>query len=484
MFKEIKLKIGDKNIVFVFGNFNVVHPGHLRLLRFASECSDFLVVGINDDSIHGVTLPAELRLDGVKAISFVDYAFILTAPPEKFISEIRPEVVVMGKEHENRSTSLKSAIKKYDGKLLFASGESSFSSLDLLHKEYLNANYSSISKPKAFPRRHGFEINDLQDTLEKMTDVNVLVIGDIIVDEYITCDPLGMSQEDPTIVVTPIESKRFIGGAGIVSAHAKGLGANVSLLSVAGKDEAVEFAEAKLTEYGVQFEILRDESRITTIKKRYRAAGKTLLRVSHLRQHAISNELAKKLLEIVKEKMMTCDVVIFSDFNYGCLPQKLVDSIVELGKEMGVFMVADSQASSQVSDISRFKGMMLLTPTEHEARLAQRDYESGLVVLAEKLAVKANASNIVITLGTEGVLLIAKDCNNEWKTDNLPAFNSSPKDVSGAGDSFLTCASLALCVGDNIWRSVYLGAIAASIQVSRIGNTPLKTQDLIEEINF
>lgn len=269
-----------------------------------------------------------------------------------------------------------------------------------------------------------------------------------------------------------------------MAAHARGLGSRVNFLSVAGTDEVAEYAETKLAEYGVECEILRDESRPTTLKKRYRAAGKTLLRVSYLRQHAISNDLAEKILELVKQKMNTCDIVIFSDFNYGCLPQNLVDEIVILGKQKGVMMVADSQASSQVSDVSRFSGMTLLTPTEREARLSQRDYESGLVVLAEKLATKSNASNVAITLGAEGLLVLTKDGNGQWKTDNLPAFNTLSKDASGAGDSFLTYASLALCVGEDIWKSIYLGSLAAGIQVSRLGNTPLKAQDLINEIEY
>lgn len=473
------------HVVFVSGNFNIVHPGHLRLLRFAAECGDFLVVGVNDSTSDGATLPEDMRLDGVKAISFVNYAFTLREPPEQFIAKLKPAIVVMGKEHEYCFNPERDAVDVYGGKLLFCSGEVSFSSLELLHREYIEANYSNIHKPTDYPARQGFSIQDLKITLDKMAGLNVLVIGDLIVDEYVTCDPLGMSQEDPTIVVTPIETKRFIGGAGIVAAHARGLGGNVRYLSIAGEDEAALYAEDKLSEYGVECQIFRDESRPTTLKQRYRAAGKTLLRVSHLRQHAISTDLAMQILRRVRLAMADCDLVVFSDFNYGCLPQGLVDEIIALGQEMGVRMVADSQASSQVSDVSRFTGMTLLTPTEREARLALRDLGCGLAVLAENLATKSKAENVVITLGSEGVLALAKcGTKGEWITDILPAFNTSPKDSAGAGDSFLTCTSMALCAGENIWKSVYLGSIAAACQVSRLGNTPLTQRDLITEIDY
>ena len=471
-----------KKLVFVSGNFNVVHPGHLRLLRFAAECGDFLIVGVNDGSSRGAMLPEDMRLEGVKVISFVSYAFILREPPEQYIAKLHPHIVVKGKEHESSLNPEKEVVEAYGGQLLFGSGEASFSSLDLLHREYIEANYSSIRKPTDYPQRHGFEIQSLKIALRRMVGLKVLVIGDLIVDEYITCDPLGMSQEDPTIVVVPIESKKFVGGAGIVAAHAHGLGADVRYLSVSGVDEMAKYAEKKLAEYGVSSVILQDGSRPTTLKQRYRAAGKTLLRVSQMRQHAISNDLAARLLRQARKAIVDCDLVIFSDFNYGCLPQKLVDEVIALGRKHAVPMVADSQASSQISDVSRFNSMMLLSPTEREARLAMRDSDCGLAVLAEGLANKAQAQNVVITLGPEGLLVLGSE-SGVWVTDRLPSFNTAPKDSAGAGDSLLTCTSMALCAGLDIWRSVYLGSIVAGCQVARLGNTPLTQQDLAAEID-
>jgi sugar/nucleoside kinase (ribokinase family) len=146
-------------------------------------------------------------------------------------------------------------------------------------------------------------------------------------------------------------------------------------------------------------------------------------------------------------------------------------------------MVADSQSSSQVSDVSRFKGMRLLTPTEREARLATRDFTSGLVVLAEALRQKARAEHVILTLGSEGLLVQVPDAETgQFATDRLAAFNSAPKDVSGAGDSLLAGASMALAVGGSIWQAAYLGAVAAALQVSRVGNSPLTAQDLLTEL--
>ena len=472
-----------KRIVFVSGNFNTLHPGHLRLLRFASECGDFLVVGVTNNESEGALVPEELRLDGVSIISFVDYAFTLNTPPEVFIQQLKPQVVVRGKEHEGHFNSEQSVIESYGGKLLYSSGEMRFSSVHLLKQEMLKSDLSSIIRPVNFPKRHGFTMADLRATIDKFKGFRVTVLGDIIVDEYIDCDPLGMSQEDPTIVVTPIQSESFVGGAAIVAAHARSLGADVRFISVSGKDASAEFAHDKLLEYGVSAEVFEDDSRPTTLKQRYRAAGKTLLRVSHLRQHAISQEIASRILNAIKSVLTTTDILIFSDFNYGCLPQSLVHEIVDACKSRKVLMVGDSQSSSQVGDVSRFKDMMLLTPTEREARLSVGDFNSGLVVLSEKLRKKSRAKNILITLGAEGLLAhAAKKTHDEWLTDRLPALNTAPKDTAGAGDSLLACCSLSLAVGADIWQSMYLGSIASACQVTRIGNIPLSRRDIESEL--
>ena len=473
-----------RKIVFVSGNFNVVHPGHLRLFNFAKDCGDFLAVGVVEDGNgNKIHVPEDLRLEAVQSISVVDHAFILRAPPEQFVAMLKPAVVVKGKDRESGDNPEREVVESYGGKLFFGSGEVRFSSLDLLQKELLETNFSAIRKPDDYPARHGFSVKGLATVVKKFADLKVVVMGDLIVDEYINCEPLGMSQEDPTVVVTPIRSDRFVGGAGIVAAHAKGLGADVKYLYVSGDDEIGRYAHDMLGSYKVKAERILDESRPTTLKQRFRAQGKTLLRVSHLRQHDIPHEVAELVFERARGTLEDADLLMFSDFNYGCLPQFLVDEISGFCRQRNIMMVADSQSSSQVSDVSRFKGMRLLTPTEREARLATRDFGSGLVVLAEAVRRRADAEHVILTLGGEGVLVQVPDPKpGYFSTDQLPAFNSAPKDAAGAGDSLLACASMGLAVGADIWQSAYLGSVAAALQVSRVGNTPMTAQDLIKEL--
>jgi rfaE bifunctional protein kinase chain/domain len=475
-----------KKVAFVSGHFNVVHPGHLRLFRFAKECCDYLIVGVESDQVAGdaAHLPQDIRIEGVQSNIWVDDVILIDNSVSQTINELKPDIVIKGKEFETRLNKEEKEITKYGGKLVFSSGETLFSSLDLLKKEFFEKNTNSLNIPSKYLERHNITKPSILKTIKNFSNLNVCVIGDLIIDEYITCQPLGMSQEEPTIVVTPIDQVKFIGGAGIVAAHAVGLGANVDFISVVGNDFSKDFAKKKLTEFGVTHQLFIDESRPTTLKQRYRCSGKSMLRVSHLHQNPISIELQNQIFNFLEFNIEKYDLIVFSDFNYGVLPQKLVDKIVNLGKANNIFLVADSQSSSQVGDISRFKEMSLITPTEREANLAIKNQDSGIVILAEDLRKITNSKNILLKLGAEGLLIHAEDENdtNKWLNDQLPALNNSPKDVSGAGDSLLITSSMALCTGANIWESAYLGSLAAAIQVSRVGNTPLKLDELIEEI--
>ena len=472
-----------KKKVFVSGHFNIIHPGHLRLLRFAKECGDYLIVGVESDVIAGkdAYVSETLRLDGLNSNSWVDESFILDEPIEEAILRIKPDIVVKGKEFQSKENKELEALDSYGGELIFGSGESTFSSVDLLRKEMFGSNIS-ISLPEDFLKNHKLDKSDLIKLVKKFDQQKVCIIGDLIIDEYITCEPLGMSQEDPTIVVTPIDSVSFMGGAGIVATHAAGLGAKVTLLSLKGKDDSGELAEKLLVEEGVEFYFVEDSNRPTTLKKRFRSKGKSLLRVSQLSQFTISDSQQDEIYSRLESIIDSLDLIVFSDFNYGCLPQKLVDRIISLAKTNNILLAADSQSSSQTGDISRFKGMDILTPTEREARIATNNREDGLVTLAERLREKSDCKNLLLKLGEEG-LLVHSPVNTEWLTDTITTLNSYPRDVSGAGDSLLITSSLSFSSGGNIWESSLLGSLAAAIQVSRVGNSPLKLEELILELD-
>lgn len=142
-----RVAANGSKVVFVSGNFNIVHPGHLRLLNFAASCGDYLVVGVHADDCAGVTLPETLRVEGVKSISAVSFALILREAPEEFITRLKSHVVVKGKERETEHNPEAAIIESYGGKLIFSSGETRFSLLELLQREVQQINVSTIARP-------------------------------------------------------------------------------------------------------------------------------------------------------------------------------------------------------------------------------------------------------------------------------------------------------------------------------------------------
>ena len=146
-------------------------------------------------------------------------------------------------------------------------------------------------------------------------------------------------------------------------------------------------------------------------------------------------------------------------------------------------MIADSQSSSQIGDISKFMNMDLISATEREARISLRNNEDGLVMISEKLKTLCNSKSVVLKLGAEGVLVHAGNNSHEKiVTDRISALNSYPRDVAGAGDSMLIVSGMVIASNGNIWEAICLGSIASAIQVGRVGNSPLNSQEMLAYI--
>ncbi len=463
--------------VFVSGKFRVIHAGHLRLFRTASELGQELIVAID---IEGLTEEEiSWRRNILRNIEYIDQVIEFNGNLEAILQSIQPNIVVKGSEFRDANNSESEILKSYGGKLVFTSGANFYSESDLISDSDLEFVEKLAKLPQDFMERNGISTTKLLSLIEAFSKLRVCVVGDLIIDEYINCHPLGMSQEEPTVVVTPVDSRKYFGGAGIVAAHCRSLGSQTSFITVTGDDQTSEWASEKSTEYGVESVKIIDSSRPTTLKQRYRSGTQTLLKLSHLNQDFLDTQKEQEIIENFRKLAPSVDVLIFSDFSYGVLSQKVVNEILEISNEMGLFVSADSQSSSQIGNLGKFRKINFVSATEREARLELKDGTSGLVVIAESLRNHLESKYLLLKMGADGVLISGQDqLDRVIATDEIGALNKNPVDTSGAGDSMLAGASLALASGATIHEAALIGSVLAAIQVGRIGNVPIAQETL------
>ena len=460
---------------FISGIFNSVHSGHIRLMSFAKRIAPKLVVGVfSDEYIRtGSVRPLSERLIALKMLNLIDEIVIVDGDIVDALNSVKPNFIVKGSEFINRINHEERYVNKsLDCQMVFSPGDVEPSMED----EKSEGKY--FSHDIQFINKHKIKLDFIKDVIDRFKEFRVTVIGETIVDDYIECTGLGMSQEDPTIVVKPIDKTRYLGGAAIVAAHAKSLGADVQFVTLLGKDQEANFVKDKLKKIGVKYVSFSEDFRPTILKTRYRASNKTLLRVTRVEETPLEISLQEKIISRIKKFIKTSDVLIFSDFNYGLLTDYMLREITKSANKMGAIIAADSQSSSQMGDISRFKNVDIITPTEREARLALKSKDIGLTVLSEQLKERCNANHVVLTLAERGLLVHTDIDGENWRTDQIEALNKYPVDVAGAGDSFLTTAAMALAANASIWEASYIGSIAASIQVSKKGNIPIDQDEL------
>jgi rfaE bifunctional protein kinase chain/domain len=279
------------------------------------------------------------------------------------------------------------------------------------------------------------------------------------------------------VVHKPSERKEYLGGASIVAMHASNAIKQVDYLSLTEKnDKYLNFINSKLKSKKINKHFIKDDTYKTVIKTRYKLDNNTIFRTNEFLNFNINksleNKILKKFIYLVKNK----NLLIFSDFNYGFLPKKIVTKMIKIAKKLNskIIISGDSQTSSQNGDISKFKGVNLITPTEIEARRCVPDPSIGLAAVSKEILRKLKFKNLIITLNKNGIFIDSRKRSNV-SADKINSLANNVIDTAGAGDAFLTYASLGLAAGANIWESSYLGSIASAVHVSTVGN---------EEINF
>ena len=180
--------------VFISGNFNVVHPGHIRLFKKARELGSKLVIGVysSTTTTNMELFPDHERVDAVGRNSLVDEVVLINRPLLKILDEINPDIILKGTEFEGKSNEEAEYALKNNKTIIYSDGDPLFSESDLIDGSNLIRGHPL--KFSELVSTSGFSKDRLIEILGRIKEKRVAVIGDFIIDEYINCEPLGLSQ--------------------------------------------------------------------------------------------------------------------------------------------------------------------------------------------------------------------------------------------------------------------------------------------------
>lgn len=292
----------------------------------------------------------------------------------------------------------------------------------------------------------------------------ILVIGDLMVDNYIWCDCKRVSPEAPVLIMNATRHDKRLGGAANVYANLKSLGASVFALSVIGDDEAGRFLQQNLNA-----KLLIQKGRITSLKNRIVSHSQQVLRLDDESCEKIS--LEDELLDEFDKIAKDYEAIVLSDYGKGVLTQKVCQHIIKKAKQAQIPVLIDPKGS----DYSKYKGATLLTPNKKEAiealKMPNLDGEN-LKLGIERLKKELDLCYSIITLSEAGIALFDNTLHL------IPARAREVFDVTGAGDSVISVLAFCLALKVPVISACEMANKAAAVVVSKIGSVSVSFDEI------
>ena len=305
----------------------------------------------------------------------------------------------------------------------------------------------------------------LKELISNFHNAKVLVVGDLILDEFIWGSVSRISPEAPVPVVW-VNSENFMpGGASNVANNIRSLGGEVFICGVVGNDSRGETLQAVLRKKGVNCDgIFADENRPTTQKTRVIAHHQQVVRIDREVLKPIPENILKNIVDFVRDRIRTVDALIIEDYGKGVIVPGLVREIVKLAKKHKKIITVDPKETH----FSYYRGVTTLTPNHHEAAtmvgFKVKD-DATLEKAGRKLLDKLKCRIALITLGENGMAIF----EDGKKMVKIPTVAQEVFDVSGAGDTVISAYTLALAGGASAIEAAHISNCAAGIVVGKVG---------------
>jgi D-beta-D-heptose 7-phosphate kinase/D-beta-D-heptose 1-phosphate adenosyltransferase len=314
--------------------------------------------------------------------------------------------------------------------------------------------------------------------LSRIRQIRALVIGDLMLDEYLWGKTERISPEAPVQVVDISREDLRLGGAGNVINNLMTLGCQVHVAGVLGDDADGRLLRRLLEEKSVGIQgVLMSPDRTTSRKTRILASNQQMLRIDRESQNPISPEMEVRLADHVRRVAEDFQVILLSDYLKVVLTEGLLKEIVAIGREKGVPVVIDPKGS----DFRKYRGATLLTPNRKEAQTASHIAivdEASLLQAGRSLAEALDLEALVLTRSEEGMTLFPRD----GEEIHLPTEAREVYDVSGAGDTVLAMMGLGLAGELSLEEAARLANVAAGIVVGKVGTSTVSPGEILEVI--
>ncbi len=309
----------------------------------------------------------------------------------------------------------------------------------------------------------------VKQIVEQFKTKRLLVLGDVMMDKYIWGNVTRISPEAPVPVVHIRKSTSCLGGSGNVGRNLKSLGSSSLVIGVIGRDEDGEWIKTQLKDSRGIFTV---QERPTTVKTRVIAHHQQVVRVDVEKRAPVPAVVQEKILNRLKEERF--DGLVISDYNKGVVSESLMDQTLAFTSKNGIPVFVDPK----VENFSLFSPVTLITPNHLEAEQIVRhkcDKDEDVASAGREILSRISTTYLMIKRGGKGMAVFDK----KGHVFAIPAFAKEVFDVTGAGDTVMAAASLALLCGATIHESAVLANAAAGIVVGKIGTATLTPEELV-----
>jgi D-beta-D-heptose 7-phosphate kinase/D-beta-D-heptose 1-phosphate adenosyltransferase len=322
-------------------------------------------------------------------------------------------------------------------------------------------------------------LKDLTTLLPRLMGKRILVVGDLMLDCFVSGEVLRISPESPVPVLSVRNTARMLGGAGNVLSNLCGLGVAPSVVALLGRDETAAIVQGLLQDLGCDVSgLIACDDRPTTVKTRFVSSGQHLLRVDEEDAKPASVALEADIIARAVAVLPSMDAVILSDYGKGVLTPNVLRTIIDAAKKHSIPVLVDPKGD----DYGLYRGADVVTPNRRELSLATKmptQSDSEIIAAGHAMLEKSGIAAVVATRSEDGMSVLHRGSNDVL---HLRAHAREVFDVSGAGDTVIATVAAALAAGATLGDAALLANHAAGVVVGKIGTAPITRTELLASL--